>query len=148
MYFAKLSWRKAPNEFSTKPLPTPHPSFASQNPPSPAGEGKGAHKFMQTKWNSVGCAENGGRQVASPTNYLLFYANIYFPRNFLRSSAGGRLPPLQIILLFYADKYIPHKFLHTSADRRGRRSLQVGVFKMRMNGFRKARGCVFLKIPF
>ena len=55
-----------------------------------------------------------GRRIYPRSN-----ANIYFPFNFLRSSAGRRgRRPLQIILLFYANKYILRNFVRSSAGGR------------------------------
>ena len=59
----------------------------------------------------------------------LFYANKYVLRNFVRSAAGGRLPPPTVNPLFCTSKYILRNFVRSSAGRRGRRSaLTPGFF--------------------
>ena len=82
-----MIWRKRQGNFSKHKTNTSSPT---SDPKFLCGQ------IFSPQISSLVC----GRQVASPTIHLLFCVNKEVSHNFLRSSAGGRLPPLQKIPLF------------------------------------------------
>ena len=92
--FWEIALAQAPNKLGKNSLPTPHPPQAVPLPPL------GKANMPPSKCEQGGLPQypsfvGGSSGTSTPTNYLLFYANKEVSHKFLRSSAGGRLPPLQ-----------------------------------------------------